>query len=373
MVFKKVSNRGWILRASALVLVLLVAAGVGAGWYLERNGVLGDRREVCADFTDAVGVYTGNTVSMMGIPVGNIKEITPRNGGVRMVLNVDKKVQLSADVGAVVIDSSIVTDRRIEFTSAYTSGPTLSTGACIPVNRTRTPRGISETFTSTSNLLGDLLGSDLVSSQSGSKPTNEVGELVAAADAAVSKRGQQINDMMRSFVHLQGDAPETDAVLRRLVENSETMTTTANERWPEVSTLVQTVNDAILAFTYFSEEFSKDLVTAISFLPPLARMAGQVGDRLIVILKFLGPWVQTLAPHATSLADIIAKLPGLSTATDQIFDKKTGAIRVMWKPPSFDLRGADVAGVCRALDKPAGCIVDSSNVGLVQLMLGRAR
>lgn len=359
-------------RAGGILLVLVVIAGVSGGWFLDRNGVTGDRRQVCVDFTDAVGVYAGNTVSLLGVGVGKINNITPRDGGVRMILDVDRDVPLPADVGAVVIDNSIVTDRRVEFDRAYTKGPKLSKDECIPQSRTRTPRGISDTFTASNNLLEGILGTD-VGNGSDDKVTNEIGELVDAVDKAAAGRGEQINGLMRDFVKLQGNAPETDAILRRLLENSETMTNQVNERWDEVETLIHTVNNAVLAFTYFSEEFRDGLGTAIDFLPPLSRFADQLGDRLIVILKNLGPWVTALAPHATSLADIVAKLPGLATATDQIFDKKTGALRVLWRPPSFDLGNSDLTGLCAALRRPQGCVKDSSDVGLVQLMLGGPR
>lgn len=372
MATKKMTNRAWFLRAGALVLVVAIALGAAATLYLRQNGVISERRAICADFADSVGVYPGNNVSVMGVTVGAVRDISPRAGGVRMTLDVNKDVPLPADVGAVIIDNSIVTDRRIEFTTAYTSGPTLGSGACIPVDRTRTPRGVSENFTAASKLLGGVLGSD-ASDDPGKPTTDEIAKLVSASDTALSQRGEQINKLMRSYVRLQGDAPETDAIMRRMLENSDLMTTMANQKWPDIDLALRTINDSANAFSAFSEEFGGALESAVHFAPILGRVLGNYGDRIIAILKYLGPWVNALVPHVTNIAQIVAALPGLATVVDQVFDKKTGALRLMWKPPAVDLRGSDVAGVCAALGKPSGCIVDSSNVGLVQLLTGGAR
>lgn len=369
---KAMTNRGWLLRVIGVVVVAAAVAAIGSARMLDESGILAAHRTVCADFTDAVGVYPGNVVSLLGVPVGRVRGIEPHGNGVRITMDVQRDIELPADVGAVVIDNSIVTDRRIEFTKAYTEGPTLSGDGCIGMERTKTPRGISDNFTAVSNLLGDVLGSD-GQAVPGAPRTERLADLVDSADRAFSQRGAQINDLMRSFVRLQGDAPKTDAILRRMLKNADILTAQANQEWPNIETTLQTIRETGLAFTGWAEEFTVTLTSAVHFLPTLGRALGNYGDRIVAIIKYLGPWITTLAPYATTIADIIAQIPGLATVTDQIFDRETGALRVMWKPPSVDLRGSDVAGVCAALGKPQGCIVDSSSVGLVQLLLGSAR
>lgn len=369
MADKRISNFAWFVRAGALALVAALTAGAAGLWLLRENGVIADRRSVCADFTDAIGVYPGNTVSLMGVSVGVVSEITPRPDGVRMTLDVDTDVTLPADVGVVTIDNSIVTDRRVEFTTPYTSGPTLEGDSCIPVERTKTPRGVSDSFTAASELLTGVLGSDDADNP-GVIPTEEIAELVDGADATFSDRGEQLNELMRSFVLLQGDATETDAIMRRMLENSDLLVTEANAQWPDVEGTLKTINDSATAFSAFSEEFAPTLDSATVFAPILGRFLPEYGERIIAIIKYIGPWVNTLVPYFTNIAQIVAALPGLATVTDQIFDQETGALRIMWKPPAVDLSQSDVAGVCAALGRPEGCIVDSSSVGLVQLLLG---
>jgi phospholipid/cholesterol/gamma-HCH transport system substrate-binding protein len=373
----ELSNVAWLTR---LVVVGLVVAVIGAvaGWvvvsrtHLVRTDIGTPRYKVCAEFSDAVGVYVGNTVSLMGVPVGTVESIEPRPGGVRMSMNVDATVSLPSDVGAVVIDNSIVTDRRVEFSKPYTTGAKLARGNCIPQARTKTPRGVSASFTATAKLLSDALGDD-AQSIPGKKRTDDLAEIGAALDQTVSGRGADFNKLMSQFVQMMGDAPETDAILRRLLENSNTLTTQANQSWPDVRTTVDTMTASIKAFTAFSEEFAGTLDRGAHAVPILARFFGNYGTRIVALLKYIGPWINTLAPYATQIGEIVARLPGLATVTDQIFDSRTGALRVMWKPPAVDLRGQDTAGVCAALGRPQGCIVDSSSVGLVQLLVGSGK
>ncbi|MCS3851496.1 phospholipid/cholesterol/gamma-HCH transport system substrate-binding protein [Tsukamurella ocularis] len=371
------SNVRWFGRLALLGLVVTLLVGA-AGWYvatrtsLVRTNFVQARSTVCADFGDAVGVYVGNTVSLMGVPVGTVQRIEPRPGGVRMSLSVDDGIALPADVGAVVIDNSIVTDRRVEFSAPYTGGPSLNRTSCIPQSRTKTPRGVSENFTVTDRLLTDALGADAESTP-GKPRTDDLAQIGTVADRVVSQRGADFSTLMRSLVQMAGDAPETDAVLRRLLENSNLLTAQANRSWPDIRTTIETVNASLKAFTAFSEEFTVTLERATHFVPIYGRFFGNYGVRIVALLKYFGPWVNTLAPYATRIGDILARLPGLATVTDQLFDSKTGALRVMWKPPVVDLRGQDTARICAAVAKPPNCIVDSSSVGLVQLIMGGGR
>lgn len=371
------SNIRWLARLAGAGLIAAIATAC-VGWYvvththLVRADFAKSRYTVCADFSDAVGVYVGNTVSVLGVPVGSVERIEPRPGGVRMSMTVDSDIGLPADVGAVVIDNSIVTDRRVEFSRAYSGGAKLATGSCIPQKRTKTPRGVSANFTATNKLLTDALGDDAQTTP-GKNRTDGIAEIGIVLDQAMSKRGADFNTLMRAFVQMSGDAPEADAIIRRLLENSNALTTQANQSWPDVETTIRTLSASVKAFTAFSEEFAGTLDHGAHAVPILSRFFDNYGVRLVALLKYMGPWINTLAPYATQVGQIVARLPGLATVADQIFDSKTGALRVMWKAPAVNMQGQDTAGVCSAVGRAPGCIVDSSSVGLIQLILGSGK
>ncbi|WP_405183043.1 MCE family protein [Nocardia sp. NBC_01377] len=119
-----------------LVLVGLVAAlaGCSSGPPLSRNDTT-----ITATFANANGLFTGNAVSVLGMRVGKVTRIRPRGSGVDVEMRVDGGITLPADVKAVTVSDSMLTDRRVELSPAYRGGPTLGKDVVLGRDRTRTP------------------------------------------------------------------------------------------------------------------------------------------------------------------------------------------------------------------------------------------
>ena len=63
-----------------------------------------------------------------------------------MDLTLDHGVKVPAGAGAVVVAPSVVADRYIQLTPAYTGGPRLGDHAVIPATRTATPVEIDQLY-----------------------------------------------------------------------------------------------------------------------------------------------------------------------------------------------------------------------------------
>jgi phospholipid/cholesterol/gamma-HCH transport system substrate-binding protein len=119
----------------AIVVSVVAAAGVG-WWYL---GADEDTISVTAQFDSASGLYEGNVVAVLGMPVGKITKITAKGGYVEVQFTVDRNVKVPADAQAVTVSTSILTDRQIELTPPYRGGPMLENHDTIGLTRTKTP------------------------------------------------------------------------------------------------------------------------------------------------------------------------------------------------------------------------------------------
>lgn len=128
----QIRNRA-LRRTLVAVLAVLVAAGVYTVWPT-RGG-----HQVTGYFTSAVGLYPGDEIRVVGVPVGRIDAIEPRPEDVKITMTVNRDVQLPADAGAIIVAPNIVSARYIQFTPAYTGGPTLPDGASIGLDRTGVP------------------------------------------------------------------------------------------------------------------------------------------------------------------------------------------------------------------------------------------
>jgi phospholipid/cholesterol/gamma-HCH transport system substrate-binding protein len=127
-------------RAKVLAIAIglaIVVAAVGLGW---RYVAAGDTPMVItAQFDDAAGLYEGNVVAVLGMPVGKVTKITAKGAYVEVEFSVDRHVKIPASAQAVTVSTSILTDRQIELTPPYHGGPTLENHDTIGLTRTKTP------------------------------------------------------------------------------------------------------------------------------------------------------------------------------------------------------------------------------------------
>ncbi|WP_409427378.1 MCE family protein [Mycobacterium sp. SMC-11] len=120
-----------IVLAGALAVLLAAAAYV----------VLPAQRSyrITGYFASAVGLYPGDDVRVVGVPVGRIESIEPRAENVKITMSVSKDVPLPADVHAVLMAPNIVSARVIQLAPAYTEGDKLADGAVLGEDRTAVP------------------------------------------------------------------------------------------------------------------------------------------------------------------------------------------------------------------------------------------
>ncbi|MBF6135633.1 MCE family protein [Nocardia otitidiscaviarum] len=159
------------------VLPALVAALVAAGFaVLPGTGTA--PRTIIAQFDNAIGLYQGNAVAVLGMPVGTVENITAKGEYVEIELRIDSGVRLPDSVQAVTVGTSILTERHIELTPPYTDGPTLPDGAVLGLTRTRTPIEFDRIL----NMV-DKLGTALGGDGRGGGPVAEILDSTAAMAA----------------------------------------------------------------------------------------------------------------------------------------------------------------------------------------------
>ncbi|KUI04236.1 mammalian cell entry protein [Mycolicibacterium acapulense] len=147
---------GWLRPTLAALLVITLAVGVFLVWPT-RSG-----NKVTAYFTSAVGLYPGDEVRIVGVPVGRVDSIEPRVGDVKVTMTLDHGIQVPADAKALVIAPNLVSARFVQLTPAYTGGTAMADGAEIGLDRTAVPvewDEVKEQLTALSAQLGPKPGS----------------------------------------------------------------------------------------------------------------------------------------------------------------------------------------------------------------------
>jgi phospholipid/cholesterol/gamma-HCH transport system substrate-binding protein len=109
-----------------------------------------------AYFGEAVGVYPGSDVDILGVKVGSVLSVQPEGNQVKVVLSVNRDVTLPAGADAVSIVPSVVADRYVQLSPAYGGGPVLAAGGVIPRDRTATPVEVDQLYSAIAKLAGEL-------------------------------------------------------------------------------------------------------------------------------------------------------------------------------------------------------------------------
>ena len=172
--------------ALAVVLVLVMVGGVTA---VVLNVSRVGKNRIVAYFDNSNGIYTGDDVLILGVPVGKIETIQPEPLRAKITIDVDNTYKVPADARAVVVSPTLVTARAIQLTPAYTGGPTMSDGAIIPQERTAVPVEFDDLRQQL-----EKLTQALQPTQPGGKST--VGQFVSTAAANLRGQGASIRDTL---------------------------------------------------------------------------------------------------------------------------------------------------------------------------------
>lgn len=114
-------------RGLRLALAVLLAVFVAVGAYVAWPD--GGGNKIVGYFTSAVGLYPGDQIRIVGVPVGAIKSIEPRAEDVKITMSVDRDVKVPVDARAIIMSPNLVAARFIN------SPPRTSAGRRCPTVR----------------------------------------------------------------------------------------------------------------------------------------------------------------------------------------------------------------------------------------------
>ena len=175
-------------RTRVAIVAVVVTAALGIAAVVVIPHAANPPILVTAQFEDVVGLYEGNAVSVLGMPVGRVDRIETRGSYVEVTLEIDHGVDIPADAQAVTVSTSILTDRHVELTPPYRGGPKLRNRDVVGLNRTRSPVDFDRTLKMLDKLAAALRGDG-----QGGGP---VADLVTIGADVASRNGRDIKDTL---------------------------------------------------------------------------------------------------------------------------------------------------------------------------------
>jgi phospholipid/cholesterol/gamma-HCH transport system substrate-binding protein len=246
------SRRLWL--AAAFVVMLVVGVVMATSPMGRVN-----RWHVVAYFANSTGLFAGDEVRILGVPVGKIDTIEPQPGRVKITFWYDSAYAVPADVKAVILSPSLVTARAIQLTPVYTGGPQLAAGAVIPQDRTAVPvewddlrkqlQKLTDSLQPTNpggvSTLGGFINTaaDNLRGQ-GPNIRDSVIEL-SQAFSALGDHSTDIFSTVKNLSILVSALRDSDEAMRQLNENLASVTELLSNDPNEVGQAVASINDVV--------------------------------------------------------------------------------------------------------------------------------
>lgn len=172
----------------AIAAVLVVALASAA------HAAMGTKQiHVTAHFAQFKGIYVGDDVTILGVPVGKVTSVKPGPDDVTVRFQFSADHPVPADVKAAVVAPSLVSVRALILgpVGSDTSGPTLQDGAVIPESRTAVPVEWDDIKTELTNL-STALGPN------GANKQGATSQLLDASAKFLQGNGANLNQTIQS-------------------------------------------------------------------------------------------------------------------------------------------------------------------------------
>lgn len=331
------TSRKIAVAACALVVTATVSGSAAqVSINLPSPGSLGlplGMKTVCADFPDAIGLYEGNNVAMLGVPVGSISGIEQRERSVRVTMKVDSGLDLPADVGAVTVASSIVTDRRVEFSRPYVSGPKFDVDECI--TKTRTPKGISDVLDGINRTAAEVLGGD--SESDAEEGQRQLAAFVENIDRLVDGTGNQANLALAAVSKIIGDPAAKDATARRMIDSTAELSNMFITSWPDFENVLSRLSSVARLIQGSTNGLGMAVDYANDFLPVIVRNIGKYDKQLYGLADALVPFSHELLKRVDNIGEFFAYLPVAIGKVPGLVDPILHALLFTYKSPRFEV------------------------------------
>ncbi|MEV6066216.1 MCE family protein [Nocardia sp. NPDC052001] len=300
------------IRLAIITLVLLFAAGCSGlphGVTSLPDRLLGKEKSLTADFENTAGLYVGNEVSVLGLPVGRVTELLPKGRYVEVHMVVDGDVELPAEVIAALVSPQLITNRHIELTPAYTGGPRLSDGGHIPLPRTRTPVELDRILRSFDDIGKALAGSNTdgpmasrvlfpLLDGNGDRIRQTLDALSGAFQVTLANKDQISNAIVRLSEITQTIA-DNDSTVRDFSARLTQLVTLMRDQAPGLGAVLTQINDFVANISAVVGENRQPLTDALSRLTSItAQMRDHARDLTEIV--DVGPLFFTNLGNAVS-------------------------------------------------------------------------
>lgn len=305
-------------RIPALLLVLALVAATLAF----RGGGPGsdDRWEVAADFADTTGVYVGNEVQYLGVPVGEITRIEPRGTVMRVHMEVDADIRIPRDARAQIMQSALLTDRYVELGPVFEHGPALEPGATIGVEHTRSPVSF--------DALGAAIDALVVALDREGPDGRDIGDLVHVTAKNLDGNGERLRRLVLASRDALAGINRKEPDLQRVARNLAVLARVLGRNDATVRRFTHNMAEAADVVAGQTEDLDETLASLTALTTEVSGFVEKNRTNLTANLADVAAVTATIRGQQAELARIFDYLPTGAENIARAFDPQSRSLRV---------------------------------------------
>jgi phospholipid/cholesterol/gamma-HCH transport system substrate-binding protein len=319
-----VSRTSLVIAATAVVLAITAGA---IGWQLHRKLTT---TTVTAYFPEALALYAGDKVQIMGVDVGAIDAIEPAGDKMRVTFHYANKYDVPANATASVLNPSLVASRTIQLSPPYTDGPVMKDGAEIPIERTQVPVEWDELRNSIDRILKGL-------GPTPEQPKGPFGDIIESAANGFAGKGKQINETLTALSDAVATLNEGRGDFFQTVRNLALFVNALHRSDQQFAALNIDLADFTGKFTHTDHALADALHDLSTLLSTARKFVQDNGDALDHDIGNLAEVTNTVVQREPldGLETALHVAPNLITGVTNLYVPTTGAAVALPVLPNF--------------------------------------
>jgi phospholipid/cholesterol/gamma-HCH transport system substrate-binding protein len=222
--------RGSELIKAGFIGTVLIILVIAVGLQPERIVSWATTVRYSALFTEAGGLVAGNDVTLSGIKVGSVSDITLENGEALVVFTAKGTVSLGSQTSAHIKTGSLLGERVLVLESD--GDGTLRPNSVIPATRTSSPYSLTD-------FVGEL------TQNTRDTDTGQLNQSLDTLSQTLDQIAPQLGPTFDGLSRLSEAINSRDETLAQLLKNAANVTKILSERSMAVNTLILNANDLL--------------------------------------------------------------------------------------------------------------------------------
>ncbi|MBF9325271.1 MCE family protein [Mycobacteroides chelonae] len=314
--------RPWIQKGVFAMLAVALVGGL-LYWVWPSRGT----HKIVGHFASAVGLYPGDDVRILGVKAGRITAVEPREGDVKVTMELPDKFKVPEGAQAIIMAPNLVTARFVQLTPAYTEGQALADGASLGLDKTAVPIEWDEVKTELAKL------SDSLGPQGESK--GPVSDFINQAASTFDGNGDSFRNAVRELSQAAGRLGDSRTDLFGTIKNLQVLVdalANSNEQIVQFSTHLASVSKVLAAST---ENLGATLGALNQALTDVRGFLGDTNSALVDSVNKLSDFVKIFSDQSDDVEQILHVAPNGLANFYNIYNPAAGTLNGMLSIPNL--------------------------------------